>query len=225
MPPRNAISPPPSSGTCGRWAPLTGRRRNREMSINRLSPSDGRTWMPDCDLPAFRGERDPRGFGRSCQSNPAWKALRRSEDGWPARSVRTASAGVRHGRGRPTLASTGHGNGPISQSVSPSHRCHRARPTRSRWGMSDRDPASPRPAVRNARPKLSSPAGCAAIPRASRKFLPAVLHFISAQQAHPIAQSTTGTPGGARRPFPILSTAIEIAMGAARQHRKEHQNG
>ena len=164
-------------------------------------------------------------LGRSCQSNPATKAPRRSEGGWPERSVRTASAGARHGRDRSTLASTGHGNGPASQSVFLSHRCHRARPARSRWGMSDRDPASPRPAVRNARPKLSSPAGCAAIPRGSRKFLPAVLHFISAQQAHPIAQSATGTPGGARRPFPISSTAIENAMVAARKHRKEHHNG
>ncbi len=46
---------------------------------------------------------------------------------------------------------------------------HGARPARSRFGMSDRQSASPRSVCRNGGTELSSPAGCAAIPRETRK--------------------------------------------------------
>lgn len=98
---------------------------------------------------------------------------------------------------------------------------HGARPTRSRFGMSDRQPASPRSACRNGGPELSSPAGCAAIPREAREPRPAVLHFISVPTSPPHCASATGAPGDARRSLPISSTAIETAIGAARNIEKE----
>ena len=98
---------------------------------------------------------------------------------------------------------------------------HGARPMRSRFGMSDRQPASPRSACRNGGTELSSPAGCAAIPRETRKPRSAVLHFIAVPASPPHCASATGTPGDAHRSFPVSSTAIEAAMGAARNIEKE----
>ena len=71
--------------------------------------------------------------------------------------------------------------------------------------MSDRRTATPRSFSRNARPQLSSPAGCAAIPRGTRKLLPAALHFVPAQ-SHPVALARRD-PGGCG-PINLVENAI-----------------
>ena len=97
---------------------------------------------------------------------------------------------------------------------------HGARPTRSRLGMSDRQAASPRPACRNGGPELSSPAGCAVIPRETRKPRSAVLHFIAVPTSPPHCASATGTPGGCAPIVAGLFDSHRGRDGRGPKHRK-----
>src|SRR5690349_3976298 len=71
--------------------------------------------------------------------------------------------------------------------------------------------AAPRSFSRNGHPQLSSPAN---------RFA-----FLARQQSRSRPPSTLFRPDGAVRSSPILSTAIEVAVVAARTTRKDLENG
>ena len=59
------------------------------------------------------------------------------------------------------------------------------------------------------------------IPRKQESPVPPSSMSLRSLRAHPIAQAQRGPRGDARRSFPVSSTAIEAAMGAARNIEKE----
>ena len=84
---------------------------------------------------------------------------------------------------------------------------HPAHPRRPRFGMSDRRPsrfAPPRSCPRNVRSRLSSPGAAPSIPRGS-------------EESRPRPPSTLFRPFGCGSIASGLTTAIEVAIGAARE--------